>query len=434
MREHVGADVENPAIEDIPATKEPTDLATERDAWDPDDEQRAGADSEVAKKGHAAGWAYRIAESALENSANVASNVTEVAALGLHKGSKNAGATLDKFFKDNIAGSKEAARLDGETDAEKVVEGNKPMEGYSSTVVPTMEEKVMTEQDDSLPSNVKDTRSLPMGGDAFVKVNGEKIKPSANAKGKTAGANAIAASKNVVSEGLRQNLNDTPAKSSTIPAQPAQFKDSDFQDPLAFHTSFMQTAVRNTQAFRKVFRCVPDDLVQTWSQYREYQNWADRHNLPPKAIVPEGKPAPVFDNSTHSGQHGSGGGGSGGGSMGQGLESPSENGTASTAPIKGNRRRSESLARFAGMNSGRRGSTAATDKRIASNSGTANDGKEPHDHAVGFPQSEREEMEACLLEVRGNLVVYPTRFLEVESIGGNFLFSRDRLPPQSIFN
>lgn len=28
----------------------------------------------------------------------------------------------------------------------------------------------------------------------------------------------------------------------------------------------------------RVFRCVPDDLVQTWSQYREFQAWGDRHN------------------------------------------------------------------------------------------------------------------------------------------------------------
>ena len=70
-------------------------------------------------------------------------------------------------------------------------------------------------------------------------------------------------------------------------------------DPLCdsfYKDVWMAAAVRNTQAYRKVFRCVPDDLVQTWKQYREFQvrfsslralfsnltprpqTWAERHN------------------------------------------------------------------------------------------------------------------------------------------------------------
>jgi phospholipase D1/2 len=55
----------------------------------------------------------------------------------------------------------------------------------------------------------------------------------------------------------------------TVPIPPAKIDPNSFADPLVdtfFKDVWMSTAVRNTQAYRKVFRCVPDDLVQTWKQ------------------------------------------------------------------------------------------------------------------------------------------------------------------------
>jgi len=67
-----------------------------------------------------------------------------------------------------------------------------------------------------------------------------------------------------------------------------------------------------------------------------------------------------------------------------------------------------------------------------------------------FEQSEREDMERLLGELRGHLgkyyfspsheycsislVMYPTRFLEGEDIANNFLFNADRLLPLPIYN
>ena len=43
-----------------------------------------------------------------------------------------------------------------------------------------------------------------------------------------------------------------------------------------------------------------------------------------------------------------------------------------------------------------------------------------------FEKWERDEMEKLLGELRGHLVLYPTRFLEGEDVANNFLFNADR--------
>lgn len=51
----------------------------------------------------------------------------------------------------------------------------------------------------------------------------------------------------------------------------------------------------------------------------------------------------------------------------------------------------------------------------------------------GWNEWERSKMEELLGEVRGHLVVYPTRFLEAEDTGKNFLFNSDLILPLAIY-
>ena len=51
-----------------------------------------------------------------------------------------------------------------------------------------------------------------------------------------------------------------------------------------------------------------------------------------------------------------------------------------------------------------------------------------------FEKWERDEMEKLLVELRGHLVLYPTRFLEGEDAANNFLFNADRLLPMPIYD
>ncbi len=43
-----------------------------------------------------------------------------------------------------------------------------------------------------------------------------------------------------------------------------------------FHDTWHQVAENNTKLFRQVFRCMPDNEVKTWKEYREYVAFADR--------------------------------------------------------------------------------------------------------------------------------------------------------------
>ncbi|BGP07097.1 Phospholipase D1 [Rhodotorula toruloides] len=328
--------------------------------------------------------------------------------------------------------------------------------------------------------------------------------------------NEQAVNRNTITSSLRRNLRERGAY--TIPLAAPKIDPYGFADPLVdsfYKDVWLAAAVRNTQVYRKVFRCIPDDLVQTWKQYREFQNWAERHNKAPKNVVPPGDEAPHSDPAGHSGQHGAGGGGSGGGMMGQGRDEPGptmdkenrgsamesiksagipgggtgekeksrsrdkldEYGVAeekggierstegkstitrrarsstvaasedsSATAVEGGKKargRSGTVLRSGGGGGGSNGekkkdaaspSSPGGANGGSSESGGGGEGNEGHEHEDAFPKEEREQMEALLEEVTGQLVVFPTRFLEAESAGGNFLFSKDRIPPMAIYD
>ncbi|KAI5474220.1 phospholipase D, partial [Pseudohyphozyma bogoriensis] len=475
MREHLGIDVDALEAEDDDAdllSREPDQPKSDHESWDPDNEQAVGDDA-ATKKGATTGWINRISVSAKENVENVISGATQSAAIGMEKGERKVGDDVANAF-DRTKGteSKDAEKSDA-SDASKVAAGEKKEEFAASTEVPTLEEKVMAEQRpseesrtaDELPNRSQgeehtrdesfddvqkdklghqttqhnpkadDTRK-PMGQQGAHGKDGatddrqdiarlspitEQSNPASPQQSKPASphlsdsdpSEATASSRqlekplnpeatessaslsssvpasgdprsstthgkdssrhrsstvgrNAINASLRRNLRDKNAYTLPVPA--ANIDPNGFSDPLVdsfYKDVWLASAVRNTQAFRKVFRCVPDDLVQTWKQYREFQTWAERHNKAPKDVVPPGDDPPHTDPEHHSGQHGAGGGGTGAGVMGQGV---------------------------------------------------------------------RDEAPPVETMHRANSLIYPTRFLEAESAGGNFLFSKDRLPPLAIYD
>lgn len=77
------------------------------------------------------------------------------------------------------------------------------------------------------------------------------------------------------------------------------------------------------------------------------------------------------------------------------------------------------------------GSSRQTPTQNHSQASTAADTKEdvrrtPSRGDEPFEKWERDEMEKLLGELRGHLVLYPTRFLEGEDVSNNFLFNADR--------
>ena len=87
-----------------------------------------------------------------------------------------------------------------------------------------------------------------------------------------ADSNQSAANRNKVTSAIRRNLKERGAY--TVPLAKPKVDPHGFADPLVdtfYKDVWLAAAVRNTQIFRKVFRTMPDDLVQTWKQYREFQ-------------------------------------------------------------------------------------------------------------------------------------------------------------------
>ncbi|CAO1628953.1 unnamed protein product [Parajaminaea phylloscopi] len=182
-----------------------------------------------------------------------------------------------------------------------------------------------------------------------------------------------------------------------------------FTDPVCdsfYKDMWLAVAVHNTQIYRKVFRCVPDDTVTTWSEYKAFMAWGDR-------LAKSGKFSRKEDREARQ-------------------DVPPE-------------------AR--GPGSQLKGSTAGSTRGSASD--RDKDSRNPHDAAPsppdtavgpdhqgngGAPQQEGafsdrelEQMEALLDETVGHLVIFPTRFLETEDRSRNFLFPLDVIQPMAIF-
>ncbi|KAK4057861.1 Phospholipase D1 [Microbotryomycetes sp. JL221] len=244
-----------------------------------------------------------------------------------------------------------------------------------------------------------------------------------------------AAHHNKATATLRKNLREKNVY--TIPIARPKVDAHKFTDPLVdgfYKDVWAAAAVRNTHCFRKVFRCIPDDLVQTWRQYREFQAWAERHNKAPRDVAPSGDDEPYYEPTRGHGVHGAGGGGSAGGVVGQGEHESNGGGeTLYQISSKASRARASSSGgsgghptkglgaadRIDNVLSGDKLAPPPTESRNRERSGTL--GGEGHDHENGFPEAERQQMEKCLREIQGTLVIFPTRFLEAESLGGNFL-------------
>lgn len=172
-----------------------------------------------------------------------------------------------------------------------------------------------------------------------------------------------------------------------------------FTDPLRdelWKDQWVATAVHNTEIFRKVFRCVPDDLVTSWASYKAFTSHAEKFNKVPTNVAdPEHEPTKVVHGG--SGPHGAGGGGSGGGAVGQQGRSVSE-ANANGSDVVNDKPRDILPQEEAGRS--RSGTTegisGGDDKGKTRNRQGSAPGSAWHDW-------ELEEMEELLQEVRGHL-------------------------------
>ncbi|KAF8323532.1 uncharacterized protein EI90DRAFT_3146978 [Cantharellus anzutake] len=232
----------------------------------------------------------------------------------------------------------------------------------------------------------------------------------------------------------------------TLPNSKPKIDPHGFKDPLIdsfYKDVWIATAAHNTEIFRKVFHCTPDDSVTTWKQYKDFHQHHDRITKPvmkDSASIPARSEAPSRpEDEKH--KH---------------LEAPSAERPISPLAMDSDAKEDPSQlaqSRPIRPSLSSRSATPADDdphtpssesrgrkgrdRAISSNSGPPDGSVKPRRPThLGEPLEawERDEMEALLKETRGHLVIYPTRFLEGEDVSDNFLFNADRLLPLPIYN
>lgn len=164
MREHLGIDVDeleaNEGREELEA-READHLSSKDEQWDPDHEQSVG-DDRGAKAGRKSRFIRSAAGATGEYVSGVSAGVTEAAALGMQKTAGKVTADMKVKVGKKENKPPEAVDDDEETNADRIVQGSAGTEGFASTVVPTLEEKVMTEgrpsDENKLEGSVHDLR------------------------------------------------------------------------------------------------------------------------------------------------------------------------------------------------------------------------------------------------------------------------------------
>ncbi|KAG9016332.1 Phospholipase D1 [Tulasnella sp. 427] len=302
MREHVGIDTDSMYEEDLMATHaqaKPEDVKT----WDPDHEQVGGKTDGITTVKH---------RGTMERYEVLARDVGEQALLGLGEATaKFVGKSTKKGLPDvavpTSKGKDEEKRIYGSDGSQQP--------GFASSKVPTLEEKVVAEH---LPKNREAGEDKPLmdavdegkdeagsdsipearvqdGGDLFGAP--ADAAPSAKEDNRPPNARqgqneASEAEKAAVAarQQIRKHLAvKTGAKPYTLPTPKPEIDPHGFGDPLEprfWKDAWCATAVHNTEIFRKVFHCTPDDLVTTWKMYKEYLLFQERLNKPPKDAPP----------------------------------------------------------------------------------------------------------------------------------------------------
>ncbi|KIY71705.1 phospholipase D [Cylindrobasidium torrendii FP15055 ss-10] len=280
--------------------------------------------------------------------------------------------------------------------------------GFADSVVPTTEEKIVNKQIGGALEREKEVgKYVPAeprtsDGDLF----GAPADASRSAKSDNAPPQARSGvddadeeekmaprARSTIRRHLQAKLSN---KTWTVPTVRPQFDKDSFEDPVVDHfweDIWLAAAVHNTEIFRKVFHAIPDDLVTTWKQYKEFVVHHERLSKPPRDTnTPDANgrvPSEVGDTNASE--------------AGLTVDGQSE-AQESTTDLNGEEGRPRARSR-AGKNA-----------------------VEP------FTRAERDEMEKLLSELCGHLVLYPTRFLEGEDVANNFLFNADRLLPLPIYD
>lgn len=205
----------------------------------------------------------------------------------------------------------------------------------------------------------------------------------------------------------------------SMPTPTPKINPNRFHDPLDetfWKDMWVATAVHNTEIFRKVFRCIPDDLVTTWAAYKAFANHAEKFNREPEEATNNAVEDPQKAYHGGSGTRGAGGGGSGGGVIGRGVEDDADSKAGKDGHDKVSSGVDHSANQIKDLSDGlhksskspRAAHTQMAEEAPSAGGVTAGaeNKREPSGPDSAWTQWEREEMEELLNEVRGHLGEY----------------------------
>ncbi|WRT67553.1 uncharacterized protein IL334_004525 [Kwoniella shivajii] len=494
MREHVGVDVDS-IDEDQLMSREPVAEADEVETWDPDheqdsdDDQRSGITKIKARP--ARDRLMQTVHSGLSSvtkgmSENAISNVRRAADKVIHPIAAAVGGQTIAHHIVEDGDPSERQDFDpsqGEQTA-----------GFASSIVPTLEEKTIferrpsgthangkplfdvleeseggeggegqdVEEEAKVPERAKKDNLIAEDSPSAKKAGAPRIQSKPGEEefyGAPANAHmsdsklptrdtgrsgdkeeplAIKARKT-----LRKHLHAKVQVSPwNMPTPTPKINPDRFHDPLDerfWKDMWVAVAVHNTEIFRKVFRCIPDDLVTSWAQYKSFANHAEKFNKSPADVAAPGHDEPIKVTHEGPGTHGSGGGGSGGGQVGGGDGGGAVPGkgadTRGSDVVNGkpnDRHKPDGRSHPDEPASPSATRTSVLDSHEQQSMGGGE--KKPSAPDEAWSEWERDQMEELLGEIRGHLVIYPTRFMEAEDLANNFLFNSDKILPLPIYD
>ncbi|EIW80924.1 phospholipase D [Coniophora puteana RWD-64-598 SS2] len=437
MREHIGVDVDNISEDDHFARREQK-AEYEQEEWDPEDEQEHGQQHEVTQAKHETRL-HNLTDAAKEGISQTAHAAGDGIALrtahALRKPVQNV--ELHQPNQGNQDASMQEERMTFSRDGKK-----KP--GFASAMVPTLEEKLITERlppaesaespplqdkldqqkasgnQDQGPPEMHTTNGqaygAPAGASKSIETDEEPPHSISGINDADEQEKAAPMARSLLRKHLKGNLG---SKTWALPTAAPNVDPNGFADPVSdkfWKNVWVACAVHNTEIYRKVFHSIPDDLVTTWKQYKEFVMHHERFSKPAKD---SSSPDPVArvpsETAFEDGPYQKGG------IADKADGSAPDDEKHTTEKDSSEKDNSEE-------NSDKSEPNEKDNKDNKSRKPGKNNGVEP------FTKEERDEMEALLNDIKGHLVIYPTRFLEGEDIAENFLFTSDRMLPMPIYD
>ncbi|KAJ7069910.1 phospholipase D, partial [Mycena amicta] len=451
MQEHLGVDVDSLEEADLMA-RQPVKPEHEQEKWMPDANEGEGYVKESKSKP-----AVKV----------LAQTVGDGINQGIH-GSAEVGENMGSKLLRKVGLAHAAAKSAGDDalDAERKTydrDGNLE-EGFASAIVPTLEEKTILEnrppedqadgaaidkvanangpapdgisaesvnandtegrQADGVPPQPRtpdgDLYGAPADASRSAKTDDQPPHARSGVDDATEEERAAPAARSI----LRRHLGAKLGTKWTLPTPRPKVDAGAFEDPICdefWKNVWVASATHNTEIYRKVFHAVPDDLVTTWKQYKEFVVHHERMNKPPRDTP---TPEPVARVPSETGDEGA---------IGPDSTAPGPPaGHPANIPGPKPKPHSDENVDEKEATPPQKEDPPPPPNPNAAPSEKRKTGKNPGTEP--FERWERDEMEKLLEQLNGHLVLYPNRFLEGEDVANNFLFNADRLLPLPIYD